>query len=435
MGLAKQITENGFYRALFLVFQLLNTILISRLTGPSGFGLYSLMVVNANFLLMLTSLGIPSGILFHASVNDRSTRSLLRLAWIFTFLQVLLIMATEVLHYLFRGTFLIWQDRNIDAGVAGMLFFAAIVITEKYYALYHGYARFTRYNKVTAIVNILLFLALLFGLFLPTGIGVVTVMYIFISAQALQSLVLAFGFRDQARGSDPAKPADRYALLSYSIQSFLANMLFFLLTRLDFWILEYVHGKEQLGIYALAVRIVQLMLILPGLLSSITLPGIASQAMDVKTVHRIFRFLNTLNLAVVLILLLLSPRIIPFVFGEDFRQSSTLLMILLPGMLFLAAQTMLATYFAARRQVRMNVFSTALALVIAILLDLLLIPSMGASGAAIASSISYFIYFAHQYAGFLRQEGYPWYSLFLGANDAPWIRTLYHRLRHKYLPQ
>ena len=433
MGLAKQITENGLYRILFLLFQLFNTILISRLTGPSGFGLYSLMVVNANFLLMLTSLGIPSGILYHAAVNDSTGKSLRRLAWVSTSLQVMLIVAIEAVHVHMRGRYLIWQERGIYAGIMGIILFASMVVTEKYYALYHGQGKFTPYNRITAIFNILLFLALLFTLLLSRDTGTDAVLYIYIAAQVLQSVVMAIGFRDRSGMSGPEPSVDRYALLSYSIQSFLANMLFFLLTRLDFWILEYYHGKEQLGIYALAVRIVQLMLILPGLLSSIMLPGIASQTLDVRTVHRIFRLLNTLNLAVVLVLILLATRIIPFVFGADFRQSSAILMILLPGMLFLSAQTMLATYFAGRRQVRTNVFSTALALLIAVLLDLLLIPSMGATGAALASSVSYFVCFASQFAGFLSQEGYPWHALIIGPKDADWVRSLYHRLIHKPL--
>jgi O-antigen/teichoic acid export membrane protein len=422
MGLAKQITGNAAYRGLFLVFQLLNTMLISRLTGPSGFGIYSLVIVNANFFLMLSSLGIPSGLLYHASVKDVSLSKLLRITWVSSLLQFILIIAIEFLYHLFTGYFLIWNESSLWAGVAGIAFFIIIVMNEKYYALLNGYGKLKTYNRITAFLNIFLFVLLVILFFFPVDNVLVTAIIIFIGVQLLQLIFLALSFHLTVKPVSLVKFASGKALMTYSLIAYFSNAVYFLLTRIDFWILEYYKGSEQLGIYALAVRIIQILLLIPTLLSSIILPSVTSDAFNNRSLERILRLLNTLNLVVVMMILVFAKWVIPLIFGNSFSDSVWPLILLLPGIVFLSAQTFLASYFAGKGKLKINLYSTLIALVIAVSLDFLLIPAFGVVGAAIASSISYMFCFLYSFYSYSTREHYPFSSLIMNSKDWLWLR-------------
>jgi O-antigen/teichoic acid export membrane protein len=122
MGLLQQVTINTVYRITFLVFQLLNTILISRLIGPEGFGVYSLVIVNANLLLVFSSMGIPAGILFHASARDLPLNRIEKILWVSTLLQFVLAAVVEFIHHSFKGSYWIWPSDEMIYGAMGILF-------------------------------------------------------------------------------------------------------------------------------------------------------------------------------------------------------------------------------------------------------------------------------------------------------------------------
>lgn len=423
MGLGKQITVNAVYRILFLFVQLLNTILISRLTGPAGFGLYSLIIINANVFLIFTSMGIPSGIVYHSSLRDITTSTLLRIIWKSTLLQFILVLLIEFIHFALKGRFMIWPGTAPWMGGAGLLFFVAIVINEKYYALYNGNGKLTLYNKITVFFSALLCSILMVLFYLRVEDPVSQTIVVFIGVQVIQIITLAWVFHQGKNGTvQPEQMADRKKdLFNYSFFAFIANALHFLVTRVDFWILDYFKGEEALGIYALGVRIVQLFLILPTLLAGIILPSITSEEFHTEALEKILRILNSVNLLIIAFMFVTSTWLIPLIFGASFSASTIPLILLLPGMLFLSVQTLLASYFAGKGQLQVNVISTIFSLAAALTLDFILIPRWGAAGAAVASTVSYTIGCIFVYLRYCRIAGYPWKNLIINRDDVAWI--------------
>jgi len=121
MILSKQVGINTVYRAGSLLFQFLNTVMISRLIGPGGFGNYSLMIVKANIVLTLTSLGIPAAVLYHASSNSLNLQQLMRIIMRSTLLQLILILAIEIIHYRLQGQFWTLPVAERAGGLVGRI--------------------------------------------------------------------------------------------------------------------------------------------------------------------------------------------------------------------------------------------------------------------------------------------------------------------------
>jgi O-antigen/teichoic acid export membrane protein len=86
---------------------------------------------------------------------------------------------------------------------------------------------------------------------------------------------------------------------------------------------------------------------------------------------------------------LLSIYLVPILFGEEFRESVQCIGFLLIGVVPFCLSMAVSGYFAGTGRVRINLYSAILGFIVCMAADLLLIPSYGILGAAIASSISY----------------------------------------------
>jgi O-antigen/teichoic acid export membrane protein len=431
MGLLNQIAVNSLYRFVFLILQFLITIFISRLIGPEGLGTYSLILANANVLLVFSSLGIPAGITFHSAKKDISPGLLIRIAFVSAAIQLLLVLIIETLHWLVTKKFLIWPVTNPVAGILGIIFFLSLLITERYAALYNGNKQLQYFNLQLVIFSTMTLFPLIYWNVYQPATSEFNVIAMIIIMALMQVVLLGIIFkrlRIQHPFNDTLKGSSNSRFFSYSMLAWLANSIQFLVYRIDFWILHYFHGETELGLYALAVRIGQTFWILPGLLATVILPHLTSVNFDRSILERIIRITNTVNLVLALLLAVCSGLFIPWIFGEAFSSVVQPLIILLPGVLFVSMHTLLAAYFAGKNKVRYNLQASIFSLVLITILDFLLIPSMGKTGAALASTIAYTAGCAYAMMVYFKMENYPMYRLLIQKQDVQWLQNNFSRM-------
>ncbi len=435
MGLLNQIAVNSLYRFIFLILQFLITIFVSRLIGPGGLGTYSLLFATANILLVFTSLGIPSGITFHSAKKDIANKTLVRFAFISAGYQLLFIMLIEFMHWMLSGKFLIWPASETMAGISGIFFFISIMITERYAALYNGNKQLHLFNLQLAIFSFLTLASLIYWTLDPGNATEFNVIALIIFIGVVQMISLGITYTVLPTLSQPDENVSlttNAGFFTYSMLAWLANSIQFLVYRIDFWILNYFHGETELGLYALSVRIGQTFWIIPGLVASVILPHLVSLNFDAKILERMIRITNTANLLLALGIAVFAKQIIPVLFGSDFTGSALTLIILLPGVLFVSMHTLLAAYFAGKNKIRYNLQAAIVSLVLITVLDILLIPSMGRNGAAIASSIAYMAGCLYAMILYSRMENYSLSRLLVQQQDLQWLRQNVSRLMTKY---
>jgi O-antigen/teichoic acid export membrane protein len=108
----------------------------------------------------------------------------------------------------------------------------------------------------------------------------------------------------------------------------------------------------------------------------------------VKTILRL-QFSGYVVLAV--LLLLVSPFFIPFIFGIDFIDAVYPFIILLPGVIIFTLTTILAAYFAGINRQDINLKISFFCFFTIFIGDLILVPKYGMEGAAVASCIGYIL--------------------------------------------
>jgi O-antigen/teichoic acid export membrane protein len=148
-----------------------------------------------------------------------------------------------------------------------------------------------------------------------------------------------------------------------------------------------------LGFYSKAVNVAQMLWLISSPISNVLFPYLNDPD---KTDHlKVFTFYSRLNFTIVfagiIFLFFISPIFFPTLFGEAFSSSVLSFKLLLAGILASSATKLFGAFASSRNKIHFNIITTLVGLAVTIFLDFTLIPKMGITGAAIASSCSYII--------------------------------------------
>ena len=152
-------------------------------------------------------------------------------------------------------------------------------------------------------------------------------------------------------------------------------------------------GPASAGLYVVAVNVAERLWILAQAATAVIAPRLSELSANPRLMDEFTPLLSRWILAATLVSALLvaaiMPSLLPFVFGIRFQASVAPLLYLLPGIIAGSASRILAADVAARGRPELNIVATVVVAILNILLNIFLIPSLGLSGAAIATTISY----------------------------------------------
>ncbi len=407
---------------------LATTILMSRLLGVNGYGGFAFLVANTSLLNLLSGLGSDAGITYVTASQQVNPYRVNNLLYRILLLQFLIVVFIEGCSWWLLGHSFLFPQSAPSAWWVVPLLLMALAITDKYNALLNG-SHFYRLSSFVILVSNLLLLIVLFSCYLEQPqVSPLLYVKIYVLAMLVQALGLLVAWRVLARRSlksETPASADRAAFFSYSLLSFFSNVIQFMAYRVDYWILAYYRGSDELGWYSLAVRMAQLFWIVPLLLAGIIFPAVAGRSglFDLSRLLVLIRWMNMVNLVAALCCWLVAPFLIPLVFGISFTPSVSLFLWLLPGVLLFCITTLVAAFFAAQQQLRFNFYTSLICAVVITTLDLLLIPAWGMRGAAIASCIGYGTCSLFSIAVLCVQYKIKWWALLMpGKDDIRMIR-------------
>ena len=89
-------------------------------------------------------------------------------------------------------------------------------------------------------------------------------------------------------------------------------------------------------------------------------------------------------------LVILPNELFTYLLGKDFESVKSVILLLGPGICFIAYKAQMSHYFSGLGKIYINATASFCSLVINLVFALFLIPRYGIEGAAISASISYF---------------------------------------------
>jgi O-antigen/teichoic acid export membrane protein len=416
-GLGHLLAGNIIFRSLNILCTVTTTFLLTRLLGTSGYGILSLLIANTAIFNLLTCLGAESGITYHYAAGSQNKPVIFSITYAVVLFQTILLVLAECIYYLINGHFSLEGMGNGTLGWI-ILYFVSIIVIDKYQALFNGAHLYTNASRLVFIISMLSMLVFGYCYFFHQAAGASFYLNIFILSSVAQAILLVVFFhRNASRKLSFTKllSADWKLFFSYSFLVLITNLVQFLAYRIDYWFVDYFHGKDQLGLYSLAVKLGQVLWILPVLMAGIFFPRMAAEGAEKEEQAwlRLIRLSGAFFFAAALLAALLAAWIIPLFAGELFRASVMPFLYLLPGLLIFCYNIIFAAYFAGRKMLSINFRGSLLCLVLVLAGDLLLIPALGMNGAAIASSIAYTAAGLHHLWQFSRIRQIPVSSLLI----------------------
>lgn len=184
-------------------------------------------------------------------------------------------------------------------------------------------------------------------------------------------------------------------LVSFSNRSIVYVFLLTSLLHVDVLVLQWYTGDTTVGYYRAAIVMVHLLLVIPKSAEDVMIQSvsdywrsdqvskISSLAADTTRYVTLFTVLCSIGLFA------LADVFVPLYFGSEYAAAVTPLVILLPGVVGFAATRPVLTITQAKGNLRPLIAATGTAAVLNVGLNLMLIPSYGMTGAAVATTIGY----------------------------------------------
>ena len=410
MTFGKSITINAIYRVLNVLAAFFVVILVVQIVNIEGYGILSLMIANAAVFNLITSLGADSSISYHIASSKIATGRITGLLWTIIAFQGVVLGIVEFIVFKITGKSWVLKSDSFMNVWTGFVFLLSVSITEKYSALFLGRHQYNISNRLILYCNIFMIAVfLVLYIFFKNQFDSYTVLTIYVGCSFLQAIVMAlFWHLFIARGEKTSLPRknERRYFFTYSLVALFSNVIQFLAYRIDYWFLEYYRGEQELGWYALAVKLSQFYWLIPTVSAGIVLASYAVEknSNEVNKMELLMRCVNGINVIASLLVFFSAGWLIPFFFGEKYFPSISLFRMLMPGYIFFCFTIILAAYFAGKNKLLVNLMGSSICLAVILVLDLWLIPSMGMKGAAIASTVGYsvsglyslFVYFLHR---------------------------------------
>ena len=360
-------------------------VLVTRALGPAGRGTIAFITVAAILLARVARLGVSEATTVYAAQRPSARPALL--ANVLGSSTVGSILGAA----LFCGALAAMPEAR-PAGIGTtelvLLGVGAVgsALADAGYAFVLGCSRFRLHALVTA-TSAWVYALVVAAIWLGFGLTVVSATLAWIAVQVSKGVVL---LTLAARNVGLARPDLPLLLESirFGIRGWFGSISDVLNDRLDQILTAYLASQATLGVYAVAVNASEILFYLPAAAATAILPLVARAHPESrpKQVVGTFRSVGLLTLVAVGVGSVLGPLLLPLVFGAPFEASVAPFLLLLPGAIGYLALAVFSSALLASGAAGRSSLGPVVSLGLTCILDVVLIPWYGASGAAAAAA-------------------------------------------------
>ncbi len=388
-----KVSETLLTRVLVMGIALIVSVIIARVLGPAGQGLYASAIALGAITVQFGSLGLGTSNTYLSAKSPQLLSQLLGNS-----LSVALICGIVVYLTLYAVQFIDPSFIPLSGSLFTMVAFWVFpgLIYHYCQSLILGLQKIRFYNILD--IGYRVSHVFLLGLMIFFGFKSVESFYfIFLLAIILVatfSVVASFIYAD-AKFPIPSMKLFRSSAL-YGFSAYTAGLFSFLCLRFDLLMLGSMRDAKEAGFYSIAVSLADVLYTLPVVMGMILFAKLSSMSDFEKKRQFVFKIIGLL-MGVMLVGLVLAyflvGLLIPLLYGEEYIPSVLPFQILLPGIMFLSLSTIVQNFLASTGRSWPMCIGPAIALICNFVLNYLWIPLLGKEGAAWASSVSYGLWF------------------------------------------
>ena len=187
------------------------------------------------------------------------------------------------------------------------------------------------------------------------------------------------------------------SLFTFSFWTFLAMSGLFILTTADVIFIGYFMGNAEVGVYRVALQLASLGVFIALALENVLFPRFSSWSeegnheMIATSLSRAYTYSFVLAIPFCFGGWLLADKLLYYLYGESFTSGTFALLVFLPLYVIYIFQYLQMMTLNALNHPKESFWITSLIVIVNIVLNILLIPVLGITGAALATFISILI--------------------------------------------
>lgn len=364
-------------------------IIVARMLGPAGRGEYALALLIPGFFIIFTALGFgeASATLIGKEKYDKeevlgclmtyvaSVTVIVGLVYYAFQRPILNLVHHGISAHVYFFSFLLVPLQLVWGSISSVLLGIGIIKKISYGRFLNNLIFFCTIVLVSSFYRLTPFIALFF--FICSWTAEVLYLYHCLDGQIHVSLRFNRNILKEQ--------------FHFGVKLFWHSIFLQLNRRLDSYILAYFRGNYSLGIYTVAVGLCEFVLTIPTVFSRVAFSlSVRDNTLESRNITTIsIRQITFLLVTSTLILAVCMKPLILLLYGSKYLEAFRPALLLLPGIISLGLSDMLGAILVGQSKPQQQAIASGVSCAVTIVLDLILIPRFGVSGASMASTIAY----------------------------------------------
>lgn len=380
--IGKNLIYQSSYQVLKILMPLITVPVVSHSLGSTGVGQYAFANSIAQYFVLITALGLPLyGTREIAKVGDNK-KLLSKKFWVLEGFSILLT-GTVLFCYLITGLLL---KLGTIYFIQALLVVAAGMDVSWFFMGIEDFKKITAVNFLLQIVTFLLIVTQI-----NSRDDLIKYTIILTASAVLNPITLWYFLKRKIYFVKPAFSEMLFALKE-SMVLFIPQVAIILYTNLNKTMLGTLGNKTFVGVFSNALLVTTVFITLISSIDTVLMPHATRLFSQNKhsegyvMIQRVLNFEAYFTIAIAAGIIALSDKLIPWFFGSSFAAMNvvlpilSLLVIVIPGGMSISRQ-----YLIPQNRIKEYNNSVYMGAIISVILNFMLIPILGAVGAAIVS--------------------------------------------------
>lgn len=394
--LLKKFIEFSMGNILVFVLGIITLPIITRIVNPVEYGKSTMFNTMCNLFLFITMLGVDQAFVRYVyEEEDENKDSIfgkcLRIAIIINlFVSIFSIILYKPLSNLISGEF------NIQI-ILLLIIYNTINIFNRFGLLYIRMKQESKKYSTIQVIGQLTYLVLIYIVYKIFGDNYITLVIATLCSSLMTVLYMRYIVKVRLYiFSKRGTRATSKQLLAYGIPVAFATAITWLLNSTDKIVLNKYCGYNEIGIYSGAFTIIGMLNLLQGAFNTFWVPVANDKYINDKNAKNFYVLMNKIVascMLIISILMIMFRDIITIVLGRDYEQAIYVFpfLVFVPLMNTVSETTAIGINFL--KKTKYHILIGAIALIVNMVGNLLLVPIYGAKGAAFSTGVSYIIFY------------------------------------------
>lgn len=397
-GLFRKFIEFAIGNGLVMILGLISTPIVSRMLLPIEKGKADIFVTYTSLIVLVITMGIDQAyIRFFNDEDENCKGDLLRKSIKFPVLLNVILGAILILFYKPVSNYMVKETSLVL--VVLFVFHSFITIISNFALINIRMKQKAKTYSTLGVVNKIAFIIFIILIYKISGGNYITL----VLATVLSNLVMTIigvlleredWFKFNSKFKSKTSTRD---LIIYGSPFILSMGITWVFQSIDRISIQLFSDYEQLGLYGGAMYFIAILNTVQGAFTTFWTP-VAYEKYSTHPEDR--KFFSNINEIVSLFMLIIAIGIIAFkdvliiILGSDYEGSQFIFpfLVLMPIMYTISETTVLGINF--KKKTKYHIYIAVASAVANIIGNFILVPSLGAKGAAISTGLAYVVFFA-----------------------------------------